>query len=140
MANFNKVLSLGNLTRDPQLSYLPSQTAVIDFGLAVNRKWRSQDGTMKDETCFVDCRAFGKFAENLNKFCKKGNPLFIEGRLTFNSWTAKDGSKHSKHCITVENFQLLGLPNKGKTDSGGGSSSEEAISSSEGGSNDDIQF
>ena len=89
MANFNKVLLLGNLTRDPQLSYLPSQTAVVDFGLAVNRKWKSQDGNMKDEVCFVDCRAFGKPAENLNKFCKKGNPLFIEGRLIFDSWTAK---------------------------------------------------
>ncbi|MGD0572465.1 MAG: single-stranded DNA-binding protein [Sedimentisphaerales bacterium] len=139
MANFNKVLLLGNLTRDPQLSYLPSQTAVVDFGLAVNRKWKGQDGTMKDETCFVDCRAFGKSAENLNKFCKKGNPLFIEGRLTFDSWTAKDGSKHSKHRVTIENFQLLGLPNKGKTDGGGGSSTEEAISSSENGSTD-IRF
>jgi single-strand DNA-binding protein len=139
MANFNKVMLMGNLTRDPQLSYLPSQTAVVDFGLAVNRKWKSQDGTMKDETCFVDCRAFGKFAENLNKFCKKGNPLFIEGRLTFDSWTAKDGSKHSKHRITVENFQLLGTPNKGKTDGSGGLLSEETISSSENGSTD-IQF
>ena len=140
MANFNKVLLLGNLTRDPQLSYLPSQTAVVDFGLAVNRKWKGQDGTMKDETCFVDCRAFGKFAENLNKFCKKGNQLFIEGRLTFNSWTAKDGSKHSKHRITVEYFQLLGLLNKGKTDGRGGLLSEATISSSDSGSNDDIQF
>jgi single-strand DNA-binding protein len=140
MANFNKVLLLGNLTRDPHLSYLPNQTAVVDFGLAVNRKWKKQDGTMKDEVCFVDCRAFGKSAENLNKFCKKGNPLFIEGRLNFDSWTAKDGSKHSKHRITVENFQLLGLPNKGKTDSGGNLLPEEAISSSESSSNEDIQF
>ena len=140
MANFNKVLLLGNLTRDPQLSYLPSQTAVVDFGLAVNHKWKGQDGTMKDETCFVDCKAFGKSAENLNKFCKKGNPLFIEGRLTFDSWTAKDGSKHSKHRVTVQNFQLLGAPNRDKTDGSGGSLSEEAISSSEGGSNDDIRF
>ena len=140
MANFNKVLLLGNLTRDPQLSYLPSQTAVVDFGLAVNRKWKGQDGTMKEEACFVDCKAFGKSAENLNKFCKKGNPLFIEGRLTFDSWTAKDGSKHSKHRVTVQNFQLLGAPNRDKTDGGGGSLSEEAISSSDGGSNDDIRF
>ena len=140
MANFNKVLLLGNLTRDPQLSYLPNQTAVVDFGLAVNRKWKGQDDTMKEEVCFVDCKAFGKSAENLNKFCKKGNPLFIEGRLTFDSWTAKDGSKHSKHRVTVQNFQLLGAPNRDKTDGGGGSLSEEAISSSEGGSNDDIRF
>jgi len=140
MANFNKIMLLGNLTRDPQLSYLPSQTAVVDFGLAVNRKWKGQDGTMKEEACFVDCRVFGKPAETLNKYCKKGNPLFIEGRLTFDSWTGKDGSKHSKHRVTVETFQLLGTPNKGKTDGGDGSLSEGLISSSEGGLNDDIRF
>jgi single-strand DNA-binding protein len=140
MANFNKVLLLGNLTKDPQLSYLPSQTAVVDFGLAVNRKWKGQDGNMKDEPCFVDCRAFGKPAEIIDKYCKKGNPLFIEGRLTFDSWTGKDGSKHSKHRVTIENFQLLGAPNKGKADGGEGSLSEGLISSSEGGSNDDIRF
>ena len=140
MANFNKVLLLGNLTRDPQLSYLPSQTAVVDFGLAVNRKWKGQDGTMKEETCFVDCKAFGKSAENLNKFCKKGYPLFIEGRLTFDSWTATDGSKHSKHRVTVESFQLLGAPNKVKTDGGEGLTSEDPAPSSDGGSNDDIPF
>jgi len=81
MANFNKVLLMGNLTRDPQLSYLPSQTAVVEFGLATNRKYKGQDGSMKEDTCFVDCQAFGKTAENINKYCKKGNPLFVEGRL-----------------------------------------------------------
>jgi single-strand DNA-binding protein len=140
MANFNKILLLGNLTRDPQLSYLPNQTAVVDFGLAVNRKWKGQDGTMKDEVCFVDCRIFGKPAETLNKYCKKGNPLFIEGRLTFDSWTGKDGSKHSKHRVTVETFQLLGTPNKGTANEGEGLPSEGLISPSEGGLNDDIRF
>ena len=107
MANFNKVLLMGNLTRDPQLSYLPSQTAVVEFGLATNRKWKGQDGSMKEDTCFVDCQAFGKTAENINKYCKKGNPLFVEGRLKFDSWTAQDGTKRSKHRVTVENFQFL---------------------------------
>ena len=107
MANFNKVLLLGNLTRDPQLSYLPSQTAVVDFGLAVNRRWTGKDGSQRDETCFVDCRAFGRMAENINKYLSKGRPLFVEGRLTFNSWTAQDGTKRSKHRVTVENFQFL---------------------------------
>ncbi|MCK5472476.1 MAG: single-stranded DNA-binding protein, partial [Planctomycetes bacterium] len=96
MANLNKVMLMGNLTRDPQLSYLPSQTAVVEFGLAMNRKWKGQDGQMKEETCFVDCRAFGKLAENINKYLSKGRPLFVEGRLTFDSWTAQDGSKRSK--------------------------------------------
>lgn len=99
---------MGNLTRDPQLTYLPSQTAVVDFGLAVNRRWKSKEGEDKDETCFVDCRMFGRRAEVINKYCKKGNPLFIEGRLTFDSWTSQDGTKRSKLRVTVENFEFLG--------------------------------
>ena len=108
MANFNKVFLMGNLTRDPQLSYTPSQTAVVDFGLAVNRRWTGQDGEKREETCFVDCQAFGRLAENINKYLSKGRPLFVEGRLTFNSWTAQDGTRRSKHRVTVENFQFLG--------------------------------
>jgi len=107
MASFNKVLLMGNLTRDPQLSYTPSQTAVVDFGLATNRRWRAQDGTQREETCFVDCRAFGRLAENINKYLTKGRPIFVEGRLTFDSWTAQDGTKRSRHRVTVENFQFL---------------------------------
>jgi single-strand DNA-binding protein len=107
MAGFNKVLLMGNLTRDPQLSYTPSQTPVVDFGLATNRKWTGQDGTQREETCFVDCRAFGRLAENINKYMIKGRPIFIEGRLSFDTWTAQDGTKRSKHRITVENFQFL---------------------------------
>ena len=108
MANFNKIFLMGNLTRDPQLSYLPSQTAVVEFGIAVNRKWKSKGGEDKEEVCFVDCRAYGRTAENINKYLTKGRPLFVEGRLTFDSWTAQDGSKRSKHRVTVENFQFLG--------------------------------
>lgn len=107
MANFNKVLLIGNLTRDPQLSYLPSQTAVCEFGLAVNRTWNSKDGEKKQDTCFIDCRAFGKQAETLNKYVSKGDPIFIEGRLDFDQWTDNDGKKRSKHRVTVENFQFL---------------------------------
>lgn len=107
MSSFNKILLMGNLTRDPQLSYTPSQTAVVDFGMAVNRRWTSRDGEKKEETCFVDCRAFGRIAENLNKYMSKGRPVFIEGRLSFDTWTAQDGSKRSKHRVTVENFQFL---------------------------------
>ncbi len=108
MANFNKILLIGNLTRDPQLSYTPNQTPVVDFGLATNRRWTGQDGSQREETCFVDCRMFGKRAEVINKYCKKGNPLFIEGRLTFDSWEAQDGTKRSKHRVTVMNFEFLG--------------------------------
>ena len=110
MANLNKIFLMGNLTRDPQLTYTPNQTAVVDFGLAVNRRWKGKDGSNKEETCFVDCRAFGRQAENINKYLTKGRPLFVEGRLTFNSWTAQDGTKRSKHRITVEQFQFIGAP------------------------------
>jgi single-strand DNA-binding protein len=110
MANFNKVFLIGNLTRDPQLSYTPNQTAVVDFGLAVNRRWKGQNGESREETCYVDCRAFGRSAENINKYLTKGRSLFVEGRLTFNTWTSQDGTKRSKHRVTVENFQFLGGP------------------------------
>jgi single-strand DNA-binding protein len=105
--NFNKIFLGGNITRDPQLTYLPSQTAVVDFGIAVNRKWK-KDGVQQEQVCFVDLRAFGKTAETLNKYVKKGMPLFVEGRLDFDSWMAQDGSKHSKHRVTIESFQFLG--------------------------------
>jgi single-strand DNA-binding protein len=123
MANFNKVLLMGNLTRDPQLSYTPNQTAVVDFGLATNRRWTGQDGNQRQETCFVDCRAFGRQAENINKYLTKGRPVFIEGRLTYEAWTAQDGTKRSRHRVTVENFQFLsgagpGAPDQAVQDTG----------------------
>ncbi|MCJ7777283.1 MAG: single-stranded DNA-binding protein [Sedimentisphaerales bacterium] len=107
MAGFNKILLMGNLTRDPQLSYTPNQTAVVEFGLAMNSKWTGKDGEAREETCFVDCRAFGRQAENINKYLTKGRPVFVEGRLTFDSWTAQDGTKRSKHRVTVQNCQFL---------------------------------
>ncbi len=107
MAGFNKIFLMGNLTRDPQLSYTPSQTAVVDFGLATNRRWTSREGEKREDTCFVDCRAFGRLAENINKYLTKGRPVFVEGRLSFESWTAQDGAKRSRHRVTVENFQFL---------------------------------
>ena len=105
--NYNKVILAGNLTRDPELSYLPSNTAVADFGLAVNRKWKSKDGQQKEETCFVDCRAFGRQAEVIQKHLGKGRPILVEGRLKFESWE-KDGRKNSKIRVIVERFEFLG--------------------------------
>ena len=115
MANYNKVILLGNLTRDPQLSYTPNQTAVVDFGLATNRKWKAADGQQREETCFVDCTAFGRSAENINKYCQKGRPLLVEGRLTFDSWHGQDGTKRSKLKVTVESFQFMGSSGQGQT-------------------------
>jgi len=110
MANFNKVILAGNLTRDPQLSYTPSQTAVCEFGMAINRKWKD-----KEETCFVDLQAWGKTGETINQYCSKGSPLLVEGRLTFDQWEGKDGQRRSRLRVTVENFQFLG----GRQDSQG---------------------
>jgi len=107
MASFNRVIMLGNLTRDPQLTYLPSQTPVVEFGLATNRRFKTGDGQQKDEVCFIDCRAYGRLAETISKYCRKGRPLMIEGRLSFDQWEAQDGTKRSKHRITVENFQFV---------------------------------
>ncbi|MCK4601082.1 MAG: single-stranded DNA-binding protein, partial [Phycisphaerae bacterium] len=108
MANYNKVILMGNLTRDPQLSYLPSQTPVVEIGLAVNRKWKGQDGQKREEACFVDCRAYGKQAEVMNQYLSKGRPILIEGRLQLSSWEDKEGNKRSKLRVVVERFQFLG--------------------------------
>ena len=114
MANFNRVILAGHLTRDPQLSYTPSQTAVVDFGLAINDSWKAKDGTKKEQTCFVDCVAFARLAEVINQYCKKGDPLLIEGKLTFEQWEAQDGSKRSKHKVRIENITFLGTGNTGQ--------------------------
>src|SRR6267142_7002565 len=117
MANFNKVILVGNLTRDPQLRYLPSQMAVVDIGLAINHKWRTPQGEDREEVCFIDCSAFGKQAEVINQYCQKGRPLLVEGRLKYETWDDKQGGgKRSKHKIIIEGFQLLG----GRQDGGGG--------------------
>jgi single-strand DNA-binding protein len=113
MANFNKVILAGNLTRDPQLSYLPSNTPVCEFGMAINRKWKGQDGQMRDDTCFVDCRAYGRQAETFNQYMNKGKPVLVEGRLKFDQWEGKDGAKRSKLYVVVETFQFLGAPGGG---------------------------
>jgi single-strand DNA-binding protein len=105
--DYNKVIIGGRLTKDPQLSYLPSQTAVCDFDVATNRRYVGKEGEKKEDVCFISAKAFGKIAENINKYFNKGDPIFIDGRLTFNSWTAKDGTKRSKHYVTVEGFQFL---------------------------------
>ncbi len=140
MANFNKVLLMGNLTRDPQLSYTPNQTPVVDFGLATNRKWTGQDGSQREDTCFVDCRMFGKRAEVINKYCKKGNPLFIEGRLTFDSWEAQDGTKRSKHRVTVMNFEFLGGGGGGGSSGSGQSVNRTETEAPQQRGEDDIPF
>lgn len=118
MASFNKVILMGNLTRDPQYSVTTSQTPVVEFGMAMNRRWKGQDGQMKDETCFVDCTMFGRRADVINKYFHKGDPIFVEGRLSFSSWTAQDGSKRSRLRVMVENFEFMGGGSRGGSTQG----------------------
>jgi len=110
MANFNKVLLMGNLTRDPETKFLPSGAGVVEFGLAINRTWTDQQsGEKREATTFVDCKAWGKQGEILSRYCKKGSALFVEGRLDYRTWET-NGEKRSKHEIVVENFQFVGAP------------------------------
>ncbi len=108
MASYNRIVLMGNLTKDPQLSYTPSNTAVCKFGIATNRKWKDRDGGDREEVCFVDCTLFGRGGEVFNQYMGKGRPVLVEGRLTLNQWTTPDGDKRSKHEVFVENFQFLG--------------------------------
>lgn len=100
---------MGNLTRDPQLKYLPNQSAVVDFGIACNRRWKGPNGEDREEVTFVDVSSFGKQAEVLNEYMQKGKAIFIEGRLKFDSWEDKQGGgKRSKLSVVIENFQFVG--------------------------------
>lgn len=113
MQGFNKVILAGNLTRDPQLKYLPNNTAVCEFGLAMNRKWRDKDGNQHEDVTFVDITAFGRPGETINQYMSKGKSILIEGRLKFDQWTAQDGSKRSRLSVVAENFTFLGGPREG---------------------------
>ncbi len=108
MANLNKVFLMGNLTRDPELRYTPSGLGIASFGLAVNTPiGRDDAGNQKMETLFVDVVSFGRQAETIAEYLKKGSPVFIEGRLRFRSWEDNNGNKRSKHEIVLNNFQFL---------------------------------
>src|SRR5690242_11571750 len=109
MPALNKVMLIGNLTRDPQTKQLPSNTTLVEFGLAMSRRFKTQNGEEKEEVCFVDCTAFGKQADVIAQYCTKGKPIFIEGRLKYDTWDDRNGGgKRSKLSVVVENFQFLG--------------------------------
>lgn len=108
MASVNKVILIGNLTRAPELRYTPKGSAVAEVGLAVNRKWKDDSGATREETTFLDITFWGKTAETVAKFCTKGSPLYIEGRLHLDTWDDKTtGQKRSKVRIIAEEFQFL---------------------------------
>jgi len=118
MANYNKVLLMGNLTRDPELRYTPKGQAVAKLGLAVNRRYTTESGEAREETTFVDIDAWGKQAEVICQYCKKGRPLFVEGRLKLDQWDDKTtGQKRSQLRVVLEGFQFVG----GAPAEGGGS-------------------
>lgn len=124
MASYNKVILLGNLTRDPELRVTPKGTAICQFGLAVNRKFRDASGSIREEVTFVDIEAWEKQGENISKFCTKGSPLLVEGRLKLDTWEDKtSGQKRSKLKIVLENFQLIS--SRSESTGAPGSSSED---------------
>lgn len=123
MASFNKVMLLGNLTRDPEVKYTPKGSAVTDIGLAVNRTYTTDGGEKREETTFVDVTMWGRQAEIAGEYLKKGRPLFVEGRLQLDTWDDKQtGQKRSKLRVVCENFQMLGSREGGEGGGGGRSS------------------
>jgi len=107
MASLNKVFLIGRLTRDPELRYVPSGTAVASFGLAINREYTTKEGNKKDDTCFVNLVVWGKRAEICAEYLKKGSMIFVEGRLSYRKWETQDKEKRSTIEVYVENFQFL---------------------------------
>lgn len=119
MASYNKVILIGNLTRDPELRYTAKGTAIARIGLAVSRKWRNEAGEMQEETTFVDVDAFGRQAETIGQYLKKGRPIMIEGRLRLDQWEDKNtGQKRSKLGVVLELFQFLDSGNRGGSEGG----------------------
>ena len=104
---YNKVVLVGNLTRDVEIRYSQSGSAIGNVGIATSRKWKSQTGEQKDEVMFIDLTFFGRTAEIANQYLRKGSKVLVDGRLQLQQWTAQDGSKRSKHAIIVENLQML---------------------------------
>jgi single-strand DNA-binding protein len=140
MANFNKVLLMGNLTRDVELKSIQGGQSVAKIGLAVNRRWTGADGERKEDTTFVDCEAWGKTAETMAKFLSKGRPVFIEGRLKTDQWTDKEtGKNRSRLLVVIENFQFVdsrqgGGGGEGEGGGGGGNWAPRSQGSSQGSS------
>jgi single-strand DNA-binding protein len=113
MASLNRVLLIGNLTRDPEVRHTPKGTAVGDLGLAINMRSRTADGQVREEVCYVDVVVWGRLAENCKEFLTKGAPIFVEGRLQLDQWESQQGEKRSRLRVRAENVQFLGRATKG---------------------------
>ncbi len=131
MANLNKVMIIGNVTRDPEIKYTPKGSAVVDIGIAVNRTFTPEGGERREETTYIDVTLWGRTAETAAEYCKKGRSVFIEGRLQLDSWEDKtSGQKRSKLRVVGENYQLLdrrpgGAEGAGGSGGGSGGGNEE---------------
>jgi single-strand DNA-binding protein len=124
---FNKVILMGNLTRDPEVRTTPNGQSVASFGLAINRTWRGADGEQHESVSYIDCVAWGKTGEIIAQYVQKGRPLLVSGRLEQRSWE-KDGQKHSKVEVTVEDFNFVGggSGDRGSAPTSGGSPSSSS--------------
>jgi len=130
MPNYNKVILMGNLTRDPEVRYTSSGTAIAKLGIAVNRSWSNKDGQKQEETTFVDVDAFGRQAETIGQYLKKGRPIMVEGRLKLDQWDDKQtGQKRSKLGVVLDRFEFIDSRGEG----GGDDFSSESSSPSGGG-------
>mgnify|MGYP005842015687 CR=1 FL=1 len=121
MASFNKVILLGNLTRDPELRVTAGGSNICKFGIACSRSFTAQDGSKREETLFVDVDAFGRPAEVVSKYMAKGRPILVEGRLRLDQWETQSGDKRSKHTIVLESFQFVGSRGDNEGSSGANS-------------------
>ena len=141
MASYNRVVLLGNLTRDVEVRYLQSGMAVTDMGLAVNDRRKTQDGTWVDEATFVDVTLWGRTAEVAGEYLSKGSPVLIEGRLKLDTWEA-DGQKRSKLKVVGERMQMIGRPNGKGPNAEGHSDYSEPVTAgaSPSGPEDEIPF
>ncbi len=118
-ANFNKVFLMGNLTRDPELRYTASGSAVCHFDMATNRRFTGKDGQKREDTCFMRINVWGKSGENCANYLSKGRPVFVEGRLQSRSWQTEDGQKRSAVDVVADSVQFLGSPPGGGGGGGG---------------------
>ncbi|HIO90523.1 MAG TPA: single-stranded DNA-binding protein [Campylobacterales bacterium] len=121
---YNKVVLVGNLTRDIELKYLQSGTAIGNTAIATSRKFKGSDGSQKEEVCFIDVSAFGRTAEVMNQYLKKGSKVLVDGRLKLDQWQDQNGNKRSKHSVIVESMQML--DSKGDNNGGNNNSYNSA--------------
>lgn len=146
MVGLNKVFLMGNLTRDPDLRYTPSGTAVVTIGLAVNREYRDKNGEVQKEVCYIDVDAWARQAELCAEHLRKGSPVHVEGRLQYDTWESSVGEKRSKHKVRADRVQFLGRSMREERDEASGRSEKQhaapvsATATATHSSEDDIPF